>query len=79
MARRPPPRPAPRRHAAGGRDAQALRHELAQANARLDTMRQEMDGLKDALRVVLRQTASRALAPIAPAPAARVAEEADHG
>ncbi|MBI5270254.1 MAG: hypothetical protein HY856_11320 [Burkholderiales bacterium] len=64
--------------AAGGRDAQALRHELAQANARLETLRQEMDGLKDALRVVLRQTASRALAPIGTAPAARVAEEADH-
>ncbi|WP_374676290.1 hypothetical protein [Ideonella sp.] len=65
--------------AGGAREQQALRNELAQAHARIENLRQEMDGLKDALRVVLRQTATRALAPIATASAARVAEEADHG
>lgn len=49
------------------RASEALRQELAHANARLDTLRREMDGLKDALRVVLRQIATRALAPLAPA------------
>ena len=61
--------------AASRQETERLRAELAQTHARMDTLRQEMEGLKDALRVVLRQTATRALSPAAAAPLA----EARHG
>ncbi|MFZ2989326.1 hypothetical protein [Ideonella sp.] len=36
-----------------------LRDALGQAHQQIDTLRQEVDGLKDALRVLMRQTAAR--------------------
>ncbi|HSI47687.1 MAG TPA: hypothetical protein VLA61_05435 [Ideonella sp.] len=43
-----------------GASSDTMRQALTQAHHQIDTLRQEVDGLKDALRVVMRQTATRA-------------------